>query len=63
MPMQVVFAANEECAAELEKMGFTREEVWTKWCSSVRDGEAEIFGMKKKPCQFAATDFWGAKPN
>lgn len=66
MAYQIALAFSKETAEELEKMGFTREEVYIKTApggttgESKREGDREFFAMKYPPYQFVTTSYWGA---
>lgn len=66
--IQIALAYSKESAAELEKMGFKKEEVYTKSIGGISNkvtkykGESEFFLMKHKPWQFLVADFWGCGP-
>lgn len=59
---QIAFAWSPEVAAELEKQGFRKEEVYIKWFGGTKaQGDSEFFRMKPSPpYQFCTTDYWGA---
>lgn len=65
MGVQVAFAWSKESAEELEYMGFEKREVYVKHApagptkESNQKGDAEFFGMRYKPYQFATTSYWG----
>ena len=63
---QIAFAWSEECAKELEAMGFKKTEVYVKNISTTGTQEEveeiatrEFWRMKHPPYQFVSTSFWG----
>ena len=74
MGLQVAFAWNADSAAEMERMGFERREVFMKRAPSSFPvpegkthsdhekelGDSEFFGMDSPPYQFATVAYWGA---
>lgn len=74
MGYQVAFAYSEKTAAELESMGFRKQEVYIKQAPSAfpvpngvshsehekQLGDREFFAMQNPPFQFATVSYWGA---
>jgi len=76
MGLQVAFAWSDECATELEKLGFEKREIYIKRAPTAfpvpegathaehekRLGDKEFFAMNRPPFQFVTTSFWGGGP-